>query len=304
MHLYSTSSVHGILDHTEQMPGQTQGSCRVAEFAGRLYCVYLDGVADAVAGNLKVISRSSTSGWTEPQPVLDDLRCRFTPHLFVFNGKMHLLACSDIGVVLLSTWDGTPGRFGEAVVQRHLQYDLTPTTAVLKGKLHLFYTWANHGYIGHCSTTDLAAWRRESYSVTDASVPVRTNLSPVAITYQGLIHLVYKSKKGGFHLVNFDDNAHCTRPRVLVAEDYGHSPGIAVHNGLLKLLFSTRTDMPFDLYAYGYDGNALSAPTRSSALTATESPSAAVLDGALVVCYRGALEAPEPISGTFPEGRP
>lgn len=299
MHLYSTSSVHGILDHTERLPGQTEGSCRVVEFSGRLFCVYVEGTSRL--GRPSYISRSAASNWTEPQPVIDGVRCREAPHPFVYGGKLHVLVCSEGGIVSLSTYDEARGTFGGAVVQK-MEYSLTPCTAVLKGTLHVFYRWGR-GYIGHYSTTDLAKWRRENYTIADAGVPALTNLCPVAITYQGLIHLVYKSRNGGFYLVNYDDNAHSTRPRLLVSEDYGHSPGITVHNGLLKLLFSSKADMPFDLYAYGYDGNALSVPTRSSALSATESPSATVLDGTLVACYRGALETPEPIRGTLPEER-
>ncbi|MCS5516486.1 hypothetical protein NWF32_20495 [Pseudomonas qingdaonensis] len=95
---------------------------------------------------------------------------------------------------------------------------------------------------------------------------------PIAIVYQGLIHLFYKDGDGRTLLVKYDGKQAWTEPRVFIEQAYPFMPGVTVHAGLLKLAF-TRSIANADgraLYQYAYDGNTLSPATVSSNLAATE----------------------------------
>ena len=283
MNLYFTETPFLFLNDSYQTPAISEGGCRVVDFADRLYCVYIDGTQEL--GHVKFMSRSLGSGWTEPSVVFAELRSRQAPHIFVFNGKLHVLAISELGVAVLATLDAVSGRF---VVHEDLSLPanmrMTPSSAIIRGTLYLFYGWGD-GYVSFVSTSDLKHLSIPR-SVTEVGIPVRTNLSPVAISYQGLIHLIYKAKVGGFYLIKFDGE-RSTRPQLLVADDYTHSPAAVIHNGLLTLLFGSRVDTVGDLYQYRYDGNVIGPSMRSSGLAATDSPGAAVIEGRMVVVYRG-----------------
>ena len=283
MNLYSTETSSFFLNRSYQTPAVSEGGCRMVEFAGRLYCVYVDGTHEL--GPVKFMSRSLGSEWSEPLSVFSELRSRQTPHIFVFNARLHVLAVSELGVAVLATFDAVTGRF---VTQDDVTLPsnmlMTPTSALHRGTLYLFFVWGD-GYVMFVSTADLKHWS-VMRSVTEVGIPVRTNMSPVALSYQGLIHIVYKAKKGGFYLIKSDGEDN-TRPQLLVADDYNHSPGVAIHNGMLTLVFGSRADALGDLYHYRYDGNVIGQPMRSSVLAATDSPGAAILESRMVLVYRG-----------------
>lgn len=289
--IWTTSSPHGILDHSYPTSASTEECCRVAYFKGSLYCVYVDGLREL--GTVKVIRKASNAGlWSEPASVSDILP-RWAPCLFTFKDQLHVLYASTLGSSVLLTLDEASGLF---VFNRTLDIflEMTPTVAVLAGRLVLFHH--NHDAprnIWQRSTLDLKDWTRSTLVKSDGVNAVHSNLSPLAITYQRLIHLVYKDVGGGFHLLRFDGVRQWSRAQLLVPDDYPCSPAAAVHNGLLKLFFTQATadtpaaDARYDIHQYAYDGNVLGPVTVSTALGATNSPGAAVQDGVLHLLYRG-----------------
>ncbi len=289
--IWTTSSPHAILDHSYPTSASTEECCRVAHFKGSLYCVYVDGLREL--GAVKVIRKASRAGlWSEPATV-SEITPRWAPCIFVFQDQLHVIYASTLGTTLLLTLDEPSGLF---VLNRTLDIflEMTPSVAVLAGRLHLFHhVHDNAVNVWLRSTLDLKEWTRSTLVKSDGAHPVRSNLSPVAITYQRLVHLVYKDAAGGFYLLKFDGVQQWSRAQLLCRDDYPCSPAAAVHNGLLKLLFTRATgDTPapgahYEIHQYGYDGSTLGLLAESTALGATNSPGAAVQDGVLHVLYRG-----------------
>jgi len=289
--IWTTSSPHGILDHSYPTSAATEECCRVAHFKGSLYCVYVDGLREL--GTVKVIRKASNAGlWSEPTSV-SEITPRWAPCIFTFKDQLHVIYASTLGSTLLLTLDEPSGLF---VLNRTLDIflEMTPAVAVLDGRLHLFHhVHDNPVNIWQRSTLDLKEWTRSTLVKSDGAHPLRSHLSPVAIAYQRLLHLVYKDADGGFYLLKFDGVRQWSRAQLLFRDDYPSSPAVAVHNGLLKLLFTQASaDTPaagahYDIHQYGYDGNVLGPRVTSTALGATNSPGAAVQDGILHVLYRG-----------------
>lgn len=289
--IWTTSSPHGILDHSYITAATTEEACRVAHFKGRLYCVYIDGIREF--GTVKVISKASSAGlWSEPV-VVSETPPRWAPCIFTFRDRLHIVFASTLGTTDLLTLDEPSGLF---VFNRTLDIflEMTPTVAQVAGRLQLFHHLHDDAVnIWRRSTLDLKDWTRGETVKSDGLSAVRSNLSPVAVTYQRLIHLIYKDVAGGFYLIKFDGVQQWTRAQLLLREDYPHSPAAVVHNGLLKLLFTQATaesqgpDVHYEIHQYAYDGNVLGPLAVSTGLGATNSPGAAVQDGVLHVLYRG-----------------
>lgn len=282
MNLYYTETTSCFLDNSLKTPAESAEGCRVTEFEGWLYCVYIDG--SSLPGRPKYMRWTPAAGWSEPQSVFEELRTHYVPHLFTFNGALHVLAISELGSTVLATYDTVLRQF---VIQDAPDLPsrmvMTPGTVVHSGRLYLFYRWES-GNVFYVTTLDLKSWTR-SKTVMDDTVPIRTNVSPVVVDYQGLTHLVYKTSEGYF-LIKISEQCR-TRPQLLVAQDDGPSAGAVVHNGLLKVLVVCKKNGVGELHQFGYDGNAIGLPVRSSKVDADASPGAAVLNDTLVVVYRG-----------------
>jgi len=289
--IWTTSSPHGILDHSFPTAGATEEACRVAHFRGRLYCVYIDGVREL--DGIKVISKASTAGlWSQPA-VVSETPARWAPCIFTFRDQLHVLYATTLGTTDLLTLDEASGLF---VFNRalNLSLEMTPSLAEVAGRLLMFFhVHENAVNVWQRSTLDLKEWSRSETVKVDGVHSLHSYLSPVAITYQRLIHLVYKDSAGGFHLLKFDGVRQWSRAQRLLDNDYPCSPAAVVHNGLLKLLFTQATAASegpkahYEIHQYAYDGNVLGPVTVSTALGATNSPGAAVQDGVLHVLYRG-----------------
>lgn len=289
--IWTTSSPHGILDHSYPTPAATEEACRVAHFKGRLYCVYIDGVREL--DGVKVISKASNAGlWSEPATV-SATPVRWTPCIFTFKDRLHVIQATTLGTTELLTLDEASGLF---VLERvlSLSLEMTPSVAVLAGRLHLFFhVHDNAVNLWMRSTFDLKDWSRSETVKSDGVNSIHSYLSPLAITYQRLVHLIYKDASGDFYLLKHDGLRQWSRAQLLLRGDYPCSPAAVVHNGLLKLLFTRATadtrgpDAIHEIHQYAYDGNVLGPLQTSTALGATNSPGAAVQDGVLHVLYRG-----------------
>lgn len=281
MNLYYTQTTSCFLDNALKTPAESEEGCRVTEFEGWLYCVYIDG--SSLPGRPKYMRWTPAAGWSEPQSVFEELRTHHVPHLFTFNGALHVLAISELGSTVLATYDTVLRQF---VIQDApglpSRVVMTPGTVVYSGRLYLFYRWES-GNVFYVTTPDLKRWTR-STTVMDDMVPIRASVSPVVVEYQGLIHLVYKASDG-YYLIKISGE-HSTRPQLLVAQDDGPSAGAVVHNGLLKVLVVCKNNGIGELHLFGYDGNAIGLPVRSSTVDADASPGVAVLNDTLVVVYR------------------
>lgn len=289
--IWTTSSPHAILDHSYPTSAATEECCRVAYFKGSLYCVYIDGMAGL--GDVKVIKKASNAGlWGEPVTV-SEIMPRWAPCIFTFKDRLHVIYATTLGTTNLLTLDEPTGFF-ELTGTLNIAMEMTPSIAVLAGRLHLFHhVHDNAVNIWQCSTLDLKDWTSSTLVKTDGQTTARSNLSPLAITYQRLVHLIYKDVAGGFYLLKFDGTRQWSRAQLLLREDYPCSPAAAVHNGLLKLFFTQATsetpaaEARYEIHQYGYDGNVLGPQVASTALGATNSPGAAVQDGVVHVLYRG-----------------
>lgn len=289
--IWTTSSPHAIFDHSYKTAATTEEGCRAVHFKGRLYCVYIDGLRDL--DGVKFISRASNASlWSGPGTV-SDTPARAQPCIFVFRDQLHVIYASTLGTTLLLTLDEASGLF---VLTRTLALNLagTPSAAVLEGRLQLFYHAIGSETNLWCrSTLDLNEWNRAEVVKRDGNYSIATRLDSTAITYQRLVHLIYKDAAGGFYLLKYDGIRQWTRAQLLLGNDYPDPPAAVVHNGLLKLFFNEATGdtkqagASYNVHQYAYDGNVLGPAIVSTHLGATNSIGAAVQDGVLNILYRG-----------------
>ncbi|OUM22500.1 hypothetical protein B8W70_27290 [Pseudomonas sp. 1239] len=284
MQLCYAANMHGIFNRafpTEAQP--VAGGCRVVVHRGVLYCAYNAGgnVAEFVA---KV---SGIDVWTTPTV----LPLMVTPSrslaLFVFKDKVHAFRSDNQGVFTLAAYNDTLMGFEPLTLSQPMHG--SPSLVEFQGQLYAFY---RHGYtkqIECLNSEDLENWGNGPV-FRARGVAVTTPDDPIAIVYQGLIHLFYKDGDGRTLLLKYDGQQAWTEPRVFIEQAYPFMPGVTVHAGLLKLAF-TRSIANADgraLYQYAYDGNTLSPATVTSNLTATERVGLGVLNGELFALFQKA----------------
>lgn len=284
MKLWYSASEHAILDHSYVTPAQASTSCKLATYADTLFCVFLEQDTHRV----QYLSKTADTAWTAPADVVDRLPARGTPSVFVFNERLHVVfnAVQGASVAIRATYDDTRHDF--PTQRLGVSFRSTPAFVQFKAKLHMFYLLEDSDSIGYRSSPDAVQWSRPALVKHVNGIGAVSHVNPVAVVYQGLIHVVYKTLDGKFYLTRFDGDRAWTRSRVFIPVDYGHSPGVVVHNGLLHLLFADNAGAAtHDLYHYCYDGNALSPVTLSSNLAATQSIGVGVLAGKLHAVYCG-----------------
>lgn len=304
MKLNSTENIHGIMQGFSTVTTEAQDGCRTALHNGTLFCVYLGTnrkityLSKAQNGNwgtptVLAYSTPSNSNYViEEQSANNDHSPTFVystahdniPSLVSFNNQLWMIYTDEFGSTEFRAWDESHASF-VYVRQRALNICESATFAPLNNMLYMFYRLHDSSNIYSTHTADMEHWSEPALVKKDGINAVNTYLSPAAITYQGLIHLIYKDREGGFFLLK-GDGACWTSPIALIGADYSHSPGIAVHNGLLKLVFCNlaKSNSP-NLYQYSYDGNALSPVVASTMLSAGGSPALSTQNGKLVATY-------------------
>lgn len=304
MKLNTTENIHGIMQGFSTLTTEAEDGCRTALHNGTLFCVYLgkgrkimymikppEGSWGSPASLVRAAS-SNTNYVIEGQPA-DTEHSHYTinttdydniPSLVSFNDKLWLIYTDELGSTEFHSWDESHASF-KYVRQRALDIVESASYAQLNNILYMFYKLHDSSNIYSTYTTDMEHWSKPALVKKDGVKSVSTYLSPVAITYQGLIHLIYKDRDGGFFLLK-GDGEYWTSPIAFIGADYGHSPGIAVHNGLLKLVFCNLSKASsLALYQYSYDGNALSPVVASTMLSAGGSPALSTQDGKLIAIY-------------------
>ncbi|KFE52004.1 hypothetical protein [Pseudomonas syringae] len=311
MKLNTTENIHGIMQGFSTLTAEAEDGCRTALHNGTLFCVYL-----GKGRKITYIMKPQEGRWGDPallvraasnntnyvvegQPA-DTEHSHYTvnttdyeniPSLVSFNNKLWLIYTNELGSTEFHAWDESHASFVHAH-ERALDIVESATYAQLNNILYMFYKLHDSSNIYSTHTTDMELWSKPALVKKDGVKSVSTYLSPVAITYQGLIHLVYKDRDGGFFLLKGDGECW-TSPIAFIGADYGHSPGIAVHNGLLKLVFCNLSKATSNaLYQYSYDGNALSPVVASTRLSAGGSPALSTQGGKLVATYLESAPTP------------
>lgn len=281
MNLNSTGNIHGILQGSTKLAtdASSGGSCRTELHNGTLYCVYVNNQQHITYIMKPQYATWGTSIKLEPATVSEN-----TPSLVSFNGTLWLIHTNTAGNTVFSAWDESKATF-IYVREKTFEISQSASFAQVNDKLHMFYKLSTSSNIFSASTSDMETWSRPVMIKKDGTHSILTNISPVAITYQGLIHLIYKDKDGGFFLLK-SDGEYWTSRIALIGADYHHSPGITVHNGLLKLVFTNFSSTPpFDLSQYSYDGSSLSPVVASTVLSAFNSPALSTQDGTLIATF-------------------
>ena len=280
MDLLVTTNRHGILSGSTSIAPNTLGGCRAALHKGKLFCVYR---ADTF-GRVQIIKQPTGEAWHSPEPQ-SRMNAIELPGLVSFNDTLYLFYKDANEITYVCAYDEPQGRF-KHLNQLDVVVSETPSFAVLNGVLHMFYKRPSGKNIYHRRTADLQEWAEQPIIKRDGINTAVTELSPVAITYQNLVHLIYQDDVSGESLLQKTDGGAWSGPVRLVARQYEHSPGIAVHNGLLKLIY---TDTSQAIHQYCYDGNSISPMVASTSLKCrTASPALAVQDGFLTALYSGA----------------
>lgn len=280
MELQVTTNSHGVLSGSTSIAPNILAGCRATLHNGTLFCVYR---ADTF-GLVHIIRKPQGESWqsAEPQARMNAVEL---PTLVSFNHTLYLFYKTANELTYVCTYDERLGRFKQT---DHINVVIaeTPSFAVLNGVLNMFYKTPASRNIYHRRTTDVRSWAEQPVLKKDGVNTAITELSPVAITYQNLIHLIYQDDLSGESLLQKTDGGVWSGPARLVTRHYEHSPGIAVHNGLLKLIY---TDDSHVLHQYTYDGNSISPVVPSTSLRCdTASPALAVQDGFLTALHSSA----------------
>jgi len=290
MKCWYTLSRFGILNNSYATPADIKSDCCVVNYKGTLFCAY---IAEGSDQNVKFISKPSAAGWGNPLEVGAE-SLSGSPAVFVFRNKLYVL-CSGRHIVReqsvsahLAEYDDLTGRF--TVTEFAAQFVGGPSLVEHNEQLYMFYKEPDSTTVLWKSTRDMVNWSEAKPVKIDGALNLSCALDPVAISYQGLIHLVANNELGkGSLLIKFDGDTAWTRARTWITRDYSSPPGLAIHNGLLKVAFSgwkgNLSTRAIDLY--GYDGNAISEPDTSMRLGAKFRVSMAVQDGILYVLYHG-----------------
>ncbi|WP_062387335.1 hypothetical protein [Pseudomonas abietaniphila] len=279
MNLHVTANRHGILSGSTSIAPHALPGCRATLHNGTLFCVYR---ADTF-GRVQIIKQAPGETWQSPEPQ-SRMSAIELPTLVSFNDTLYLFYKAANEVTYVCSYDERLGKFKQ-IDQLNVVITETPSFAVLNGVLHMFYKRPTGKNIYYRRTTNVQEWAEQPVIKRDGVNTAVTELSPVAITYQNLIHLIYQDDVSGESLLQKTDGGAWSGPLRLVTKPYEHSPGIAVHNGLLTLIY---TDASQVLHQYSYDGHSISPLVPSASLKCdTASPALAVQDGFLTALYTG-----------------
>lgn len=276
MNLNYTQNLHGIQSGSRLLGEASSGGCRMVLHKGTLYCAYVIG------GMVRISSRRAFSAlWSVGTPNTSFVGTAI-PGLVSFDDRLVIVYTNASGNAVVCQYNETTQTFTQmSVLTGGLTQ--TPTFAVLHGVLHMFYKRPGYASIFHTTTTDLVSWTGWTTVLKDNVNNAYSHLSPVATLYQNLIHLIYKDRDDQKVYLQKADGENWTSSILLIEKPYDHSPGLTVHNGLLKLIF-IGNDRRLDQYTY--DGNAISPVIPSSGLqSGPGSPGLAVQDGALVAVF-------------------
>jgi hypothetical protein len=280
MDLHVTSNRHGILNGFTSIASNTSPGCRATLHKGTLFCVYR---ADTF-GSVQIIKQPPGQTWHSPEPQ-SRMNAVELPTLVSFNNELYLFYKAANDATYVCIYDERLGRFKQ-IDQLDIVVTETPSFAELNGVLHMFYKRTTGRNIYHRRTTNLHDWAEQPVIKRDGVNTAVTDMSPVTITYQNLIHLVYQDDVSGQTFLQKTDGGLWSAPLRLVVRKYDHSPGIAIHNGLLKLIYADASQV---LHQYCYDGNSISPVVPSVSLKClVASPALVVQDGFLTAIYSGA----------------
>ena len=124
---------------------------------------------------------------------------------------------------------------------------------------------------------------------------ISTSVDPKAIVYEGLLYLIYTdhSRKDGWYYITYNKEKW-SFPTRFTNINYEYSPGLAIHNGLLKVAFIGKiyneggngiSDRV--IYQYCYDGTSWSHSVPSSSLSAGYSVNMATCKNKFFAVYNG-----------------
>jgi hypothetical protein len=276
MNLNYTQNLHGILSGSTLLDEASSQGCRMTLHKGILYCAYLSG------DEVRISSRQpSSTHWNLGTPNTS-LVSTVIPGLVSFKDQLVIVYKNTSGNTAVCKYNETTQTFTQTSALTD-GLSQTPTFAVLNGVLYMFYKHPGFSSIFYRATTNLVTWTVWKTIQKDKDINVSTYLSPVATLYQNLIHLIYEDREDKKVYLLKSDGENWTSSILLINRRYGHSPGLTVHNGLLKLIFIGKDNR---LDQYTYDGNAVSPAIPSSGLqSGSGSPGLAVQDGALVAVF-------------------
>jgi hypothetical protein len=283
MNLNYTQNLHGIFSGSTLLDEASSESCRMVLHKGILYCAYLSG------GEIRLSSRQSSSAqWSLGTPSTG-LVSTTLPGLASFKGQLVIVYKNTSGNIAVCKYDETAQTFTQTAELTD-GLSQTPTFSVLNGVLFMFYKHSGFSSVFYRTTINLVTWTTWKTLQKDKDNNISTYLSPVATLYQSLIHLIYEDRDDKKVYLLKSDGENWTSSILLINRRYGHSPGLTVHNGLLKLIFIGKNNR---LDQYTYDGNAVSPVIPSNGiLCGPGSPGMAVQNGALVAVFPGYVPPP------------
>lgn len=263
-------------------------------YKDKLYCFYI--VDNALNGsNIFYMTKDKNGSWSESKPVgkLGDNNTTLSIDLY---GDKILIASGTSNDIKLITYE--KDSFSN-IITHNIRFSYNFSLSIFNNKINLFLRGADEDGIWHFELEEennkyknlgkVKYW--EGWS--SFSKEIHASVSPKTIVYQGLLYLIYAAPdKDGWYYVKLDKGSW-SYPTRFTRINYSHSPGLAIHNGLLKVAFvgsiDKRTDRLSDrtIYQYCFDGNSWSLPAVSTHLLAGNGVNMASYMGDLFAVYPG-----------------
>ena len=284
-----------IIDDETLYPGH------LVSYKGMLFCFYKsETFLDNKKNNIFYIKKEDIPhSWSRPDSI--EKFGDFNEGLSVALYKDRILiACRNSDnnnikkIKLISYYNNT---FHDAI-HYNIESSNDLSLLIFNNKIHLFFTDTKKSICHFLLEDDnhpnnykdlgkVTYWPN-----TDFSKIISTSISPKTIVYQGIIYLIYRDlDNSGWYFINFDGQ-RWSFPTCFTKTNYTYSPGLAIHNGLLKVAFVGSTgniDSISDrvIYQYCYDGNKWSSPVPSSDILAEKGINMASYKGKLFAVYPG-----------------
>ncbi|MGE8418457.1 hypothetical protein [Pseudomonas sp.] len=294
MKCWYTYSRSGILSNQFSFSVNMEYPGKIINHKGVLFLFYVAEGNGGTDGGARLMTKVSVAdAWSDPVGIEFGTFLHEAMSVFTFKDKLYVLCSGDapsydlVTPPRLAEYDELTGAF--TVANFSTDYRRGASFVENNGRLYMFYKAPGTTALLWRSTGDMATWSTPRSVKIDGVRDLHPAVEPAVISYHGLIHLIVKSgTQPGWELMRFDGESAWACTRTFIGKDHPSSPGVAIHNGLLKVAFSdTRPNGSRGLDLYAYDGNSLSSPESSFELGAQFQVSMAVQDDYLYVVYRG-----------------
>lgn len=267
------------------------GGGELVVFENKIFCFYKSLSSKKILFRTKKANSSSSSyPWSDYDEITIFENDSFAIKPIVFKDTLFIMGSKKNHELQLGKYNNGTFSSVKSNITDYKNY-YNPSFSILNNILYLFMKGNNDDKIWYFKSNDGINWTGLNEVHPSCESKIETSISPVSITYQGSIFLIFspKDNTNATSWIKFDGE-QWSSPTQFISVGYKHLPAATVHNGLLKVFFVGATNKVTDknIYQYSYDGNCWSTPIRSTCLLAGDFVSVAPLNGVLYAVYPGA----------------